>query len=118
MTEFKVGDRVRSTMSNGDVAEFTVVATSEEFIESEYNVYHFKHANFELIERPYALPTEPGLYQATPSFSSNVSPSISYRIFQLWDTGVWEEFGKGRENDVAGYLTRFKMPLTRLVFEE
>lgn len=100
---------------NDDTAEFEVAASNSAEVWSASHVFTKFRWNFKLIERPYKLPTKPGLYQIHKDLYDNPSPNI--RIFSLLRDGRWEEFGNPGV-DKTDRLKRSEWPLKRLVFED
>lgn len=63
MSNFKVGDRLKGKhKTSNDLVEFTVLSVSEESVEAECFLFWLDDWVFELKERPWALPTEAGIY--------------------------------------------------------
>lgn len=87
MSNFKVGDRVKAKhRRNSDTAEITVSVVLPEALESE--VFYFWHEDweFELLARPWELPTQAGIY--VNELDAGLLGS-SIRVWQLTPSGQW-----------------------------
>lgn len=112
MLKIKKGDKVKATAKEGsEVVTFTALDVGRAHVESDKWLLYTGEWDFEVIERPYALPTEPGLY-AMMGLHTADSVKLQYqRIMRLADGG-WSEITAGTAD--RDYLMLIKPVLSKL----
>ena len=90
MSNFKVGDRVKAKhRHNKDLAEFTLVNVTAEALECETFYFWVDDWIFEVIERPWKLPTENGIYVDEVDIGNLGGDIRTWRM----NSGYWAELG-------------------------
>lgn len=112
MLKIKKGDKVKATAKEGsDVVTFTALDAGRTYAETDKWFLYTDEWDFEVIERPYELPTEPGLY-AMMGLCTADNVKLQYqRIMRFYD-GEWVELTGG--NADKDTLMRLKPVLSKL----
>lgn len=120
MNDIQVGDYIKATRKDDPkVTAMDRVAyeVREQSVSTDRFYFEFKHWNIEVIERPYKLPTEPGLYTLT-----DIQEEVVYtRVFRLNDKLKWQELtahGEYAREDAEKELMRHKWTMKQLVIKE
>lgn len=120
MTDIQVGDYIKATQRANP--KVTATDTIEKIGRSgtvfgSYSNFTQGYWDFEVIERPYTLPTEPGLYTLT-----DIQEEVVYtRVFRLNDVQKWQELtapGEFEREDAEKELMRHKWNMKQLVIKE
>lgn len=121
MNDIQVGNYIKATRK--DDPKITATDTvSHRYEDGDVNGHEFylsaKYWDFEVIERPYKLPTEPGLYTLTPSGGEEYL--FNYRLVRLEDTGRWQEkeWTQEEHDKLVKEFNEDKRVLRRLVIKE
>lgn len=100
--DVQVGDRVRLTAANGDVAEITVESRTGRWLDSAYNCFSIKdYEKVEILTRAQK-PLVPGLYESNRKDLSLVV-STDGTVYTASAKGSWEKVMKDRARHLVEY---------------